>query len=182
MKNILAILILFAIVVSGCTAQPQAQADDSMMEDTYRTGDNSVIGDDMGDSMGDVMDDHMGDTVGDAMDDHMDDMMGHENTIEFTETGYVPNELTIKVGDTVTWVNKTQSLTWPASAKHPTHTAYPGSDIQKCGTDEQAGIFDACAGFGEGESYSFTFNEPGEWFYHDHLNASKFGKIIVKAQ
>ena len=68
---------------------------------------------------------------------------GSSNIIEFTEQGYAPKELVIKQGDTVTFINKASAPTWPASAKHPTHTAYPGSGIEKCGTAEQKDIFDA---------------------------------------
>ena len=106
--------------------------------------------------------------------------VGTEHVIEFTADGYAPNKLAIKNGDTVTWVNKTSTATWPASAKHPTHEAYPGSSIGKCGTAEEAKIFDACRGIKQNQSYSFTFNETGTWFYHDHLNPTKFGQIVVE--
>ena len=100
--------------------------------------------------------------------------------VEITESGYVPATLTIKQGDTVTWANKTSTENWPASAMHPTHEKYPGSSITKCGTAEESGIFDACKGIPEGGSYSFTFNEKGEWGYHEHINVKMFGKIIVE--
>ena len=101
-------------------------------------------------------------------------------TVEITNDGYKPNPLTIKKGSTVTWVNKTSTPNWPATAAHPTHTVYPGSSKEKCGTAEAATIFDACNGLEQGESYSFTFNEIGEWAYHEHLNVKMFGKIVVK--
>ena len=101
-------------------------------------------------------------------------------TVQFTSEGYVPKELTIKKGDTVKWVNTMDIQIWPASARHPTHTVYPGSNIEKCGTSEERGIFDACRGFGKGQSWSFTFNEVGSWFYHDHLTPTFFGKITVE--
>lgn len=100
-------------------------------------------------------------------------------TVTFNDTGYVPAEVTVKKGQTVNFKNESAIATWPASAMHPTHTVYPGSDIQKCGTDAAVGIFDACGGLNTGESWSFQFNETGIWKYHDHLNAGKFGTIIV---
>lgn len=103
-----------------------------------------------------------------------------ENVITFTESGYAPSPLTIQVGETVTFVNNSQSDFWPASAMHPTHKVYPGSDIEKCGTAAEANIFDACGGIAPGESWEFTFNEVGEWGYHDHLRAKFFGKVIVE--
>jgi len=107
-------------------------------------------------------------------------LTGAENTIEITADGFSPKELTISVGETVTWVNKDAEEHWPASAMHPTHTVYPGSDIQKCGTVEEENIFDSCRGLLPGESWNFTFNEAGSWGYHNHLVGGMFGKIIVE--
>ncbi len=104
---------------------------------------------------------------------------GSEITVEITEDGFSPKTVSIKAGDTVTFVNRDIVPHWPASAMHPEHTAYPGSDIKKCGTPEQAGIFDACKELAQGESFSFTFNEKGSWGYHDHLNPTLWGTINV---
>lgn len=101
-----------------------------------------------------------------------------EFTIERTNTGYSPSTLTISVGDTVIFLNKSNSQNWPASDRHPTHTNYPGSGITKCGSSTT--IFDACKELASGESYSFTFNEIGTWNYHDHLQPGKTGTIIVE--
>ena len=101
-------------------------------------------------------------------------------TIEITALGFSPSPLTISAGDTVIFLNKDTANHWPASAMHPTHTVYPGSGIEKCGTSEQSSIFDACKGLKQGESFSFTFNQKGSWSYHDHLILGKFGKIIVQ--
>lgn len=107
---------------------------------------------------------------------------GTTYTIEITHAGFSPNPITIKAGDTVTWVNKDSASHWIATASHPTHTVYPGSGIEKCGTAEQPTIFDSCKGIEPGENFSFTFTSVGEWNYHDHLNvmAPFFGKVIVE--
>jgi plastocyanin len=104
------------------------------------------------------------------------------NTVEITANGFSPSEIKIKKGDTVTWMNKDASPHWPASAAHPTHTVYPGSDIKKCGTSAQFGIFDACKGLATGESFSFKFDQIGTWKYHDHLKpaAPFFGSVVVE--
>ena len=102
-----------------------------------------------------------------------------ENVIEITSTGFNPATLEVKLGDTVTFVNKDNQAHWPASAMHPTHTVYPGSDIEKCGTADDNNIFDSCKGIRQSEEYKFTFNEKGSWGYHDHLAAGLRGKIIV---
>lgn len=98
--------------------------------------------------------------------------------ITITDSGFSPQELTVKVGDTVTWQNDASRGVWPASAFHPTHRNYPGSDIEKCGTDVE--IFDSCGDIQPGDSWSFTFEEIGTWPYHDHSRASVFGRVIVE--
>lgn len=95
------------------------------------------------------------------------------NTIEITAAGFSPSTLTIKAGDTVTWINKDTAQHWPASALHPTHAVYP--EPGGC----FASKFDACKGLEAGESFSFTFTHVGEWKYHDHLNPTLFGTIAV---
>lgn len=103
-----------------------------------------------------------------------------ENIITYTNTGFSPGTITVSLGETVTWVNESNSSVWVASAFHPTHTVYPGSDIQKCGTPQEAGIFDACEGIASGASWSFTFNSAGTWNYHNHLSPARTGKVVVQ--
>jgi len=100
--------------------------------------------------------------------------------INITDSGFNPGEVTINSGDTVRFVNQGSQAHWPASAVHPVHELYPGSGISKCGTDQALFIFDACRGLSSGESFSFMFNAKGSWPYHDHLNPSLKGKIIVQ--
>ncbi|MBI4151358.1 hypothetical protein HY496_00165, partial [Candidatus Woesearchaeota archaeon] len=63
---------------------------------------------------------------------------------------------------------------------HPTHTVYPHSGIEKCGTADEGMIFDACRALAQGETFSFIFTETGSWKYHDHLNPRKTGTVIVE--
>ncbi len=107
-------------------------------------------------------------------------MMEAKQIITYTDEGFSPSPLMIKTGEMVEFKNMSSREVWVASAMHPTHTGYPGSDIKKCGTPEAEMIFDACAGIAPGGSWSFAFSETGEWPYHDHLNAKYFGKIIVE--
>lgn len=101
-------------------------------------------------------------------------------TIEITENGFSPSPLVIKAWDKVEFVNKDTNTHWPASAAHPTHTIYPWSGIEKCWTDEQSTIFDACKGLEKDEVFSFIFNEKWTWNYHDHLNSNMFWVITVE--
>ena len=103
-----------------------------------------------------------------------------EVIITITDNGFEPKEIEIAKGTKVIWTNKSNRPSWPASDIHPTHRLYPGSGIEKCGTPEEDKIFDSCKGLTPGESWSFIFQEIGEWSYHDHLNPFLRGKIIVK--
>lgn len=96
-----------------------------------------------------------------------------ENTVSITASGFSPSTLTVSVGTTVTWVNEDSDGHWPASNVHPTHAAYPTTGGCLGST------FDACASLGQSEQWSFTFNEAGEWEYHDHLRPSLQGTVIV---
>lgn len=95
--------------------------------------------------------------------------------VEITASGFSPSILEIRSGETVAWVNKDAAQHWPASAPHPVHNAYP--ETGGCIGSK----FDACRGLNQGDVFSFTFNQSGNWKYHDHLNpvAPFFGSIIV---
>jgi plastocyanin len=107
-------------------------------------------------------------------------VMQNEKIIEIDSNGFSPSTLVISKGDIVTFVNKDSMPHWPASALHSTHSIYPGSGIEKCGTSEQDTIFDACKGISPGKSWSFAFYETGTWSYHDHLDARLVGTITVE--
>lgn len=100
------------------------------------------------------------------------------NTVEITSAGFSPSTLAIKKGDVVTFVNKGSQASWPASAVHPTHSAYDGTSLSEHCLNGAS--FDACHRLNQGESYSFTFDSVGSWKYHDHLNPSHTGTIVVE--
>ena len=102
------------------------------------------------------------------------------NTIVYTDGGFSPSPLTVKAGETVMFKNESGREVWPASAMHPTHAVYPGTAIEKCDSAAPGEMFDACGPVMPGESWPFTFNIAGEWAYHNHLNASYFGKVVVE--
>ena len=87
-------------------------------------------------------------------------------TITYTDSGFSPTALTIKVGDTVVFKNNGGEDFWPASGPHPTHTNYPEFDAKKA--------------ISSGGSYSFTFTRTGSWKYHNHLNPGSTGTITVQ--
>lgn len=96
------------------------------------------------------------------------------NIIEYTDQGFSPGTITIRKGETVTWVNHSSDAMWVASNPHPVHSGYP----EKGGCISS--VFDACVGFEPGKSYSFTFNDIGKWGYHNHSNPADHGVVIVQ--
>ncbi len=88
-----------------------------------------------------------------------------KTTITYSDSGYTPSTITVKKGTTVTWVNQSSGGMWTASALHPTHMLLPG--------------FDELKSVAKGGSYDYTFTKVGTWKYHNHVQASDFGSVIV---
>ncbi len=87
------------------------------------------------------------------------------HVITLTKEGFVPAELTVKNGETVTFNTTTGSLFWPASNLHPSHLVYSEFDPKEPVQPDA--------------SWSFTFTKPGEWEFHDHLAPYFTGVITV---
>ncbi len=85
--------------------------------------------------------------------------------VTLTESGYSPATLTIKVGDTVTWTNTGSKNSNVSSDPHPQHTTYSPLNL---------GMLKP------GDSLSLKFDTAGTYTYHNHLNESQRGTIIVK--
>lgn len=103
-----------------------------------------------------------------------------DNTVFYTDDGFSPKVLEIGVGEQVTWVNKSSGDMWPASAIHPTHMVYDGTSLEEHCAEGAGPTFDACEPLGELLEWSFVFDKPGEWKYHDHLQPTHTGTVIVK--
>jgi plastocyanin len=89
-----------------------------------------------------------------------------QNTIEYGSTGFSPTTITVKVGDSVTWTNNSSSTVQVSSDPHPTHTDFPP--------------LNSVGAIAPGSSKSFTFTKSGTFGYHNHLNPSDKGEVIVK--
>ena len=100
-------------------------------------------------------------------------------TVLYGTDGFSPSEVTIKQGDTVTFVNNGGDEMWVASAPHPAHTGYDGTDRATHCAAGYTGTasFDQCAA---STNYSFMFTKVGTWPYHNHSNASHFGRVVVE--
>lgn len=86
-------------------------------------------------------------------------------TVSLNDTGYEPQTLNIKSGGKVEWLNNTRQTGNVSSAVHPTHEEYPPLNL---------------GNFEPGEKVSLIFSEPGTYRYHDHLNPSTFGTVVVE--
>ena len=101
--------------------------------------------------------------------------------VAYTDQGFSPQSITVPLGTKVTFTNQSSVNMWVASAMHPTHMVYSGTNLSQHCPDTTGTAFDACAATAPGGTYSFTFTKEGNWKYHDHVDASKFGSITVTA-
>jgi plastocyanin len=97
-------------------------------------------------------------------------------TVVYGQGGFVPATVTIKKGQSVTWVNQSGGQMWVASAQHPTHTAYDGTALAEHCATTTGDAFDQCKA---GMTFGFTFDKVGTWRYHNHAQASHFGSVVV---
>ncbi len=88
-------------------------------------------------------------------------------TVLYSLSGFSPSVIRVKVGQTVIFKNITEDDDlWVASNPHPTHVGYSG--------------FDQGRGVIKDGEYVFTFTQKGTWGYHNHLNPSRGGQVIVE--
>ena len=86
-----------------------------------------------------------------------DEVISQGNVVvRMTKNGFEPEEIKIKKGQTIIWVNEDADFHWPASNLHPTHEIYTEFDSRKP--------------LAPGKRWVFTFDKAGEWRCHDHLN------------
>lgn len=86
-------------------------------------------------------------------------------TVAYTATGFTPKTVTVKAGTGVTFVNQSSNGMWVASDVHPTHQLLPG--------------FDELKSVVTGGSYTYVFTKVGRWKYHNHMNPSDGGTVVV---
>lgn len=86
-------------------------------------------------------------------------------TLSISASGFVPNSATITAGGTITWSNDSTVTSNVSSAPHPAHTDYPPLNL---------------GDVAPGASVSLMFPNPGTYYFHNHLNPSQFGSIIVQ--
>lgn len=96
------------------------------------------------------------------------DIFGSSNvtTVSIDDGKFNPNKITIKKGQTVTFLNRGKEGHWPASNIHPSHGILPEFDVKEP--------------IAPGASWSFTFDRGGQWRFHDHLFPEMKGVVIVE--
>lgn len=85
-------------------------------------------------------------------------------TIAFTDSGFTPSTTTVKKGAVITVTNDSTVNVQFSSADHPSHETRPELNMKM---------------LRPGESGTVTITEVGTWGFHDHLDATKTGKIVV---
>jgi plastocyanin len=90
-----------------------------------------------------------------------------------TTDAYSPNPVEINVGDTVIWTNNDAPNTHTATSGNPSD----GPDGTFGGTPDNP--FSETVG--PGKTFSFTFNEAGEFPYYCTLHPNMIGTVIVSA-
>lgn len=89
-----------------------------------------------------------------------------KHVVSYTNAGFFPSPLFVNRGDSVTFVNNSSGRMWVASDPHPYHSGLPG--------------FDQMASSSPGASWTYAFGVLGTFNYHNHMNPSVVGTIVVQ--
>lgn len=86
-------------------------------------------------------------------------------TITYSTNGFSPSSVTIKAGQAVEFKNTSPATVQVNSAPHPTHELFPELNL---------------GSIVAGQSKTATLTKTGTYKYHNHLNPSENGTIIVE--
>lgn len=86
--------------------------------------------------------------------------------VTYTDNGFAPKVIRVKAGTSVTFDNRSATGMWVISDAHPTHRILPGLNEK--------------ASAASGGSYTYVFNSVGTWPYHNEVNLSAQGTVIVE--
>ena len=103
--------------------------------------------------------------LNDDSDEYPEKLVG--GTVSVLDESFQPETISIKKGESVTWVNNSDNNHMIASDPHPQHETLPGLY-----SPEQ---------LKPGDAYTYTFSESGTYTYHDELNPLRVkGTVIVE--
>lgn len=94
-----------------------------------------------------------------------DDAATTETVITYSNGGFSPSTITVKNGTTVTIKNTSNHTMQFDSDPHPAHTTNAELNVEKVSA---------------GGSQTFVVKRTGTFGYHNHLNPSETGTIIVQ--
>ncbi len=100
-------------------------------------------------------------------------------TVNYTSKGFSPKVITIVKDTTVNFVNNSDTTMWVASNPHPTNNGYSGTTVSQHCPNSANNSFDECTAVGRGNTYTFTFLKVGTWGYHNHMDSSSAGTVVV---
>ena len=86
-------------------------------------------------------------------------------TITYTNDGFTPKDLRVKVGDIINVVNTSSRSLQFSSDPHPIHTKNPELNAQTISA---------------GASVNVTVTAQGTFGFHDHLDSTKTGTLVVE--
>jgi plastocyanin len=102
--------------------------------------------------------------------------------VQMNEQGFDPSSIHVQQGQEVIFRNIGNEHHWPASDHHPSHSLYSGTSLQEHCGDGAVSSFDSCESISPGESWSFVFERPGVYTYHDHNWPWLVGEIVVESE
>ena len=102
--------------------------------------------------------------------------------VSYSDAGFYPKEVSVRVGDTVRFANQSTHGMWVGVDEHPTHTEYDGTSTREhcAGGVATNGAFDQCSQAQNGGSFEYTFTKAGTFGYHNHARAANTGTIVVQ--
>ncbi|SEO35297.1 Plastocyanin [Halogranum amylolyticum] len=109
---------------------------------------------------------------------------GSEGDVLMRATAFDPFEFTVEVGDTVTWYNGSTRLHTVTAYENaiPEEAAYFASGGYEDEAAARAAWENGNGGITSGETYSYTFEVPGEYEYVciPHEQGGMVGTIVVE--
>lgn len=101
-----------------------------------------------------------------------------EIKVEYNKDGFDPQTLTVPVGTTVAWSNRSGRPMWVASDPHPTHTDLKEFDQLRIINKLPLPFTWEAEAHGDA-IYEYTFTAEGTWKYHNHIYPQDRGTVIV---
>ncbi len=90
-------------------------------------------------------------------------------TVTYTDSGFTPSSVTLKKGGTLTWKNDASDQVQIGVNPHPVHTGNRAITNGEFTLD-----------LNPGDTKTITINDTGTFGYHDHLDPTISGTIIVQ--